>query len=422
MRLPLRARFRSVMSLRLAHLTRNGAGHFTVEAGGSGHHRGRPAPAAVLPPDPGATGGPEPRLRAAGRRLALQTGSDAGARGRRPRSAWVWAGKRRPRQGPGVCWKCAGGGKCDPSRGGAAHGTRAGGRGGRGALRGSAGGAPGRRGPSGAGRQRGRRVSSRRGRGRTTGRHRTVGRTRGRFSRGGVGPRRRSSRCEIRLDKEPQPWHKEADCLGLSELGAVTRVRGSRPGPHLSTWSAKPATCGCFPLAMRTFPCPAKGRRASRQTPRAHCRVPPVPSGTEVFYSAGSPAFRTTHVSVWRGHRSTVAASRSRRVSRPGLAAAACLTCAWRSSGRRGFPTCDRPGAAEGGSLGGGLPYSLPHSERDRRHFRLRIRQNRVLQHLSVTVLGRFARLPCGSGAARARSRPPRAADPRGPSATRRPR
>ena len=164
--------------------------------------------------------------------MAPRAQPDAGAAGRRPRSAWVSAGKRRPRQGPGVCWKGAAGGKCDPSRGDAAHGTRAGGRGGRGGPPGCAGGAPGRRGPSGAGRQRGRRASSRRGRGRTTRRRRTVGGTRGRVSRGEARPRRRSSRGGLRLDNRAQPWHK---CTGrpvVSERWAVTRVRGSRPGPH----------------------------------------------------------------------------------------------------------------------------------------------------------------------------------------------
>ena len=46
-----------------------------------------------------------------------------------------------------------------------------------------------------------------------------------------------------------------------------------------------------FTVAMRTLLFPAKGRRASRQTPHAAIRrVPPVPSWTEVFYSAGGPA------------------------------------------------------------------------------------------------------------------------------------
>ena len=131
----------------------------------------------------------------------------------------------------------------------------------------------------------------------------------------------------------------------------------------------------------------------------------------EAARAAGSLAERLVH-GVGARRASREAAPAARIVAREGLGV--CGAGAWRPR-----PARREPG---GRALGGGLPYSLPHSERDRWHFHLRIRQNRVLQHLSVMVLGRFARLPCRSGAARARSRPPRAAGPHGPSATRRPR
>ena len=127
------------------------------------------------------------------------------------------------------------GGKCDPSRG-AARGTRAGGRGGRDAPRCCAGGAPGRRAPTVGGLPCGRAASSRRVRGRTKRRRRTAGSTRGRSSHGATDPRRQSSQGDLRLDNEPRPWHKRTGRPGLSELGAVTRVRCSRPDPHPTTW------------------------------------------------------------------------------------------------------------------------------------------------------------------------------------------
>ena len=46
--------------------------------------------------------------------------------------------------------------------------------------------------------------------------------------------RRRSARGDLRLDNEPEPWHNSRDRLGLSELGAVTRVRwANRALKHL---------------------------------------------------------------------------------------------------------------------------------------------------------------------------------------------
>ena len=121
-------------------------------------------------------------------------------------------------------------GKCDPSRG-AARGTRVGGRGGRDDPRCCADGAPGRCGSTAGGRPCGRASSSRRGRGRMTRKRRMAGGTRGRSSYGAADPRRRSSQGDLRLDNEPQPWHKGTGRPALSELGAVTRVRWARPGP-----------------------------------------------------------------------------------------------------------------------------------------------------------------------------------------------
>jgi len=211
------------------------------------------------------------------------------------------------------------GGKCDPSRG-AARGTRVGGRGGRGGLRRCADGAPGRRGPTGGGRPFDRASSSRRVRGRTTRTRRTTGGTRGRSSGGAADTQRRSLQGDLRLDNEPRPCHKGTGCLGLSELGAVTRVRWPRPDPHPTTWSTGRlhglfrrgrrdvrsgarrtsgyrSVAGDFrpafaPLHGRHahLPRPAKGAGPVGKHHVRTCRVPHVPSGTEVLYSAGSPA------------------------------------------------------------------------------------------------------------------------------------
>ena len=188
-----------------AHLTRRGAGRLTGRAKGGHVRRGHPARGAVAAPGPGAEGAPERLLRAARRRETPRAGSHPG---RRPRSAPPRAAKPPLRQGSGVCRRGGAGGKCDPSRRGAARGRPAGGRGGRdGPLR-CAGGAPWRRGPTAGGRPGGRARSSRRGRGRRPRRSRKPGRTRGSFSGGeSAGPRRRSARSGLRLDIPARPCH-----------------------------------------------------------------------------------------------------------------------------------------------------------------------------------------------------------------------
>ena len=262
---------------------------------------------------------------------------------------------------------------------------RAGGRGGRGGLRGSAGGAHGRRGPTAAGRPCGRAQSSRHGRGRTTHRRRTPRRRRGRSAGGGVGPRRRSSPGEIRLDNERRPWHKGTGRPGLSELGAVTRVRSRPPGPHLSTWSAWAATWadsarmrGCSerrplrfgrPLSCRRFQ--ARVRAASRSPcapSRARHRVAGPVAKHRMRQCAGSRLFPPgRRSSIQRAARrngsrdtmfgSTIVArlpreGREKVAGRPaaGVPAAAWLTCAGRSSRSARRSRARRRSAAAGPS------------------------------------------------------------------------
>ena len=107
---------------------------------------------------------------------------------------------------------------------------------------------------------------SRHGHGHTPRRRRKDGCTGDRFSGGGAGPRRRSAQGDLRLDNEPDPWHNSGDRLGLSELGAVTRVRWAyraltprlSPLPTLSERRADRQRRG-------------RGRRRSRgRTERAH--------------------------------------------------------------------------------------------------------------------------------------------------------
>ena len=117
-------------------------------------------------------------------------------------------------------------------------GRRVAGRGGRGALRDCADGGRWRLGPPGGERPSGTAACSRHGRGHTPRRWRRVGGSVDRSSGGGAGPRRRSARGDLRLDNEPEPWHNSRDRLGLSELGAVTRVRWAQPGPHPTSESA----------------------------------------------------------------------------------------------------------------------------------------------------------------------------------------
>jgi len=126
--------------------------------------------------------------------------------------------------------------KTDPSRAGG-RGTHAAGRDGRDGPRDSADGGPGQPAPTGDDRPPGSKVCSRHGRDHTRRRWRTGGCSVGRSSGEATGPRRRSARGELRLDNEQEPWHNGTDRLGLSELGAVTRVR-SHPGPHPTSESA----------------------------------------------------------------------------------------------------------------------------------------------------------------------------------------
>ena len=115
-------------------------------------------------------------------------------------------------------------GKCDPSRGGG-RGRRVDGRGGRDVLPDCADDGRWRPEQTGADRPTGTAACSRHDRGHTPRRRRRDGCTDGRLSGGGAGPRRRSARGDLRLDNGPEPWHNSSDRLGLSELGAVTRVR-----------------------------------------------------------------------------------------------------------------------------------------------------------------------------------------------------
>ena len=128
-------------------------------------------------------------------------------------------------------------GKCDPSRG-AGRGRRVDGRDGRDALRDCADVGPWRLEPTGDELPSDTTACSRHGRDRTRRRRRRVGCTDGRLSGGGAGPRRRSARGDLRLDNGPEPWQNSRDRLGLSELGAVTRVRSAQPGPHPASESA----------------------------------------------------------------------------------------------------------------------------------------------------------------------------------------
>ena len=115
-------------------------------------------------------------------------------------------------------------GKCDPSRGGG-RGRRVDGRGGRDVLPDCADDGRWRPEQTGADRPTGTAACSRHDRGHTPRRRRRDGCTDGRLSGGGASPRRRSARGDLRLDNGPEPWHNSSDRLGLSELGAVTRVR-----------------------------------------------------------------------------------------------------------------------------------------------------------------------------------------------------
>ena len=150
---------------------------------------------------------------------------------RRLRIAWERAAEPGRRQGRRV-WSIAEvPWKTDPSRGGGRD-RRVAGRDGRDDPRDFAGGEPWRPAPTGDDRPPGSAACSRHGRDHTRRRWRTGGCSVGRSSGVAADPRRRSARGKLRLDSERQPWHNSSDRLGLSELGAVTRVRFSTPGPH----------------------------------------------------------------------------------------------------------------------------------------------------------------------------------------------
>ena len=163
--------------------------------------------------------------------------------------------------------------KTDPSRGGG-HDRRVAGRDGRDGLRGCAGVEPGQPAPSGDERRPGSAACSRRGRGRTPCRWRTGGCSVGNSSGVTAGPRRRSARGELRLDSRPEPWHNNGDRLGLSELGAVTRVRllpGRALTPRLSPLQRypNPPLLASTNVARRT-----RGRGRCRRRPHRALGAP----------------------------------------------------------------------------------------------------------------------------------------------------
>ena len=167
---------------------------------------------------------------------------------RRPRIGWERAAEPGRRQGRGVWSIAAVRWKTDPSRGGGGRGKRVAGRDGRDGPRDSADGGPWQPAATGDDRPPGSAACSRHGRDHTPRRWRTGGCSVGRSSGVAAGPRRRSARGKLRLDSERQPWHNSSDRLGLSELGAVTRVRFSTPGPHptsesVPTVSERPGAC-----------------------------------------------------------------------------------------------------------------------------------------------------------------------------------
>ena len=153
------------------------------------------------------------------------TGSSA----RRPRIERERGAEPGRRQGRGVWSIAVVWWKTDPSRGDG-RGTRAAGRDGRDGPRNSVDVGPGQPATTGDDRPPGSAACSRHGRDHTPRRWRRGGCSVGRSSGVAAGPRRRSARGTLRLDSERQPWHNSSDRLGLSELGAVTRVR-SLPGP-----------------------------------------------------------------------------------------------------------------------------------------------------------------------------------------------
>ena len=201
------------------------------------------------------------------------------------------------------------GGKTDPSRGGG-HDRRVAGRDGRDGPRDCAGVAPGPPAPTGDERQRGSAACSTHGRGRTPCRRRTGGCSVGNSSGVTAGPRRRSAQGELRLDSRPEPWHNNGDRLGLSELGAVTRVRLlPGPGPHPTSESAptlsEPPSLASANVTLRPF---RAGTRADDDTSAV--------AGRNLVYAAthhfGEPSSRDSRAAVSRRLQGRVCWSFSR--------------------------------------------------------------------------------------------------------------
>ena len=203
-------------------LLHRGADRLTVETELGRDGPDLPVLAVVQTPDLGALRGCDHRRSPSDGRRVRASESATGSTARRPRNGWPWAPEpgRGPRQR--VCSMGGGWRNPDPSRDG---GRRAAGRGGRGALRGCADAALGRPAPSGGGSALGTTACSRHGRGHTPRRWRTGGCSVGRSSGGAQCPRCRSAQGGLRLDIEPESWHKSTGRLALSEHGAVTRVR-----------------------------------------------------------------------------------------------------------------------------------------------------------------------------------------------------
>ena len=184
-----------------------------------------PVLAVVQAPDLGALRGRDHRPSSCSARRAAPASEPAtGSSARRPRIAWERAAEPGRHQGRRVWSIAVLRWKTDPSRGGG-RGRRAAGRDGRDGPRDCADAAPWQPAPSGDDRLPGSAACSRRGRGRTPRRWRTGGCSVGRSSGVTAGPRRRSARASSDWTAPRRPWHNNGDRLGLSELGAVTRVR-----------------------------------------------------------------------------------------------------------------------------------------------------------------------------------------------------
>ena len=252
-----------------------GANRLRVEAELGRDGPDLPVLAVVQAPGLGALRGRDHRPSFPARREAPASGSATGSTVRRPRTAWAREPGRR--QGRGVCLMVGVRGKCDPSRD-AVRGRHVGGHGGRDVLRDCADGEPWQLEPTGDELPSDTMACSRHGRGHTPRRRRRVRCTDDRLSAGEARPRRRSARSGLRLDNEPEPWHNSTDRLGLSELGAVTRVRWVIPDPHPTSESALYATrTHCRPPARGPWtPIGIGGRLAAPPLPhhRAYGSVP----------------------------------------------------------------------------------------------------------------------------------------------------